>query len=153
MGIDKSKINRDIKISSQKVEARKECRAKEMTITFCFKYLSCCDDFNFQYFAKSISEATVAGDCILNQLKLMSQSTYQGLLDKGRAKGIEHMPIDELSDKFMNSLSYPFSPDDKLGVVKFNGKKYRMLFKRGTKCPRVVHVLGFEFKLGTIYSH
>lgn len=126
------------------------------TNVFSLKNIVQSKTFSFEYFDKAKSDLQDAIIQCFNKLQEMSKCSLQELYNKGKQNGgIEPLAFSEFTEQFRNAVRKveTISDDEKLYVIRFNSQKYRMILRRGSKCRRVLNILGFEFKLGTAYRH
>lgn len=152
MGIKNTK-RKDI-ISKDAIKRRESCSAETMTVVFSFRHLSKKADYNFRYFdkRKKNSETSNAIVSFVDKMAELSCLTWEQLKLIPRKAGYEYLDVSLFEESFINSLDIPLSADEKLMSVRFNGQNSRFIIKRGTKCPRVAHVLGIDYDL-TLYDH
>lgn len=143
----------DYTVSKTKIAA-KECSAKELTLLFSFRHLTSDDNHNFKCFEKSKKNSEMAKAIVsfIEKVKALSQSTWDMLNSAPKKGAIEYIPVPQFDKTFINSLGINLTKDDKLIVVRFNGQNSRFIMKRGTKCNRVAHILGIDYKMD-LYKH
>ncbi len=148
------KREKNIKFSKQNVERREFCRAKEDTIVFSFQHITRCEDYNFKCFDKQKKNSQTANaiEEFIDKLSLLSKMTWDEFWKKCKKSGMEQMPCDRMEQRFINGIDIPLSADEKLISVRFNSQNSRIIMRRGTKCPRVAHILGIDYDL-KLYKH
>ncbi len=86
------------------------------------------------------------------KLSEMSNLTWDKFNTLPKKQGKEYICVGEFNKKFINSLDYSLTNDDKLISVRFDAQDCRLIIKRGSKCSRVAHILGIDLSLD-LYKH
>ncbi|MGN1077755.1 MAG: hypothetical protein ACI4ST_04505 [Candidatus Gallimonas sp.] len=152
MGIREPK--KKLTVSKRKTEEIERCSAVEDTIVFSFRHITTCEEYNFRYFdkRKKNSEVSRAIASFTEKLSEMSKMRWDDMIGKSKKSGVEYLPVSSLDESFLSHLDIKIGKDEKLPVVRFNAQKSRIVFRRGTKCERVVHILGIDYDL-KLYKH
>lgn len=148
MGIKEKYTREDKTFSKRSAENIKKCKAHAETVLFSFTYFTENKEFNF---AKINKAEIISG--FFDRLKIISQLTWDEFFSADHRKtGYEAILVKQLNPRFASSLKH-ITPDEKVFITRFCGSKYRMFFRRGSKCDRVAQILACEFNLGTAYQH
>ena len=151
MRIKEQKKNKEI--SAKKAEQNKYCNASRETIVFSFNHICGDKKHNFCAFEdKKFNNMPHIMKSLLDKLDTLSSKTWQNINDQKKDCGLEYLPVIQFNEKFINSLPDKIMKDDKLISIRFNGKKCRLIVRRGTKCNRVCHILGIDCDL-SLYKH
>lgn len=145
---------RDLKISKKSIAQREKCSAEEMTIVFSFRHLTSCKDYNFYYFDKRKKNSEIANAIVslTEKLTVISKKTWDDFYAQPKNSGYELLKVDNIKSSLISGLDIILTKDEKILSIRFNGQNSRLLMKRGTKCPRVAHVLAIDYDL-TAYKH
>lgn len=151
----KKKKDTDI-VSAKDVKYRCKFSMDHDTILFSFKYMTNQKEFNWQKFKNS-------GDLrkdisILNEfherLDSMSKGGWEDLRTRSKDQGgrelLDYSQIYFSAYDPRNDLK--LTKDSKCMVVRFGGKKYRLIGYRSKLCPSLFHVIGFDFAHNA-YNH
>jgi len=140
--------NTRAKPSKQNV-ALEVCRAEKRTMVFSFCNITKDKDFGLQCLDNAANCAT----SLFDKLRVMSSQSWEEFWGLGKKQGCEQLPVTAINvQSFVNKLPFDVSNDEKFYVVRFNGQKSRFLFRKGTKCGRVIHIIGIDCNLN-LYKH
>ena len=151
MGINKRLKQPERQTSQKNVEARL-CRAQKPTMVFSFAKITKDNEHNFNCLEGFKSEAINCTIQLFNKIKVMSSQSWDEFWGQGKKHGPEPIPADVFDQTFINNLPFLIAKDEKLYSVRFNGQNSRFILKKGTKCGRVIHLLGIDYKLN-LYEH
>lgn len=142
MSIRDKRDSRKFSISKAAVS----CSAAEPTNTISFRYISDIDKYSVRAFKKGAEERYSA---FLDKLRIISTLTWPQFWEQNRQNGgLEKIPQKKISRPFINSLN--ISEDTTLYSTRFSD--CRLIFRKGTKCGRVIHILGIDLDL-SLYKH
>ena len=150
MSVGKKKRATKGRPSKEKVE-REVCRAEKHTMVFSLANITGDDEFNFRCFESNPESANCATQ-LFNKLRIMSSLSWEAFWGQNKKHGPEVIPVDEFKQTFINKLPFHIGKDEKLFSVRFNGQNSRFIIKKGTKCGRVIYLVGIDYQL-KLYKH
>lgn len=135
----------------RKADASKEKRSEY--ISFCFKYLTDNDNFNFSYFSgKQKTEERDIKSNLYDRIEALSKLTWEQAALLPKNTGFETIPLDEIG--FVPN-DIVLSDEQKVYIFRFkgvNGHSCRMI---GIKLPgerTVCYIIGYDFNYSA-YDH
>lgn len=153
MGINKQKFNKKPTVS--KKEVSKNCKVDNRTIVFSLKYLVSLSEYNLEFFQKHSNNAIKCLQQLEKKLIKISSMTFDEFYKLDRKSGYELIPVSQIDRKLITDLSNKnlvLTDDQYIYSSRFMSQSARLLFKRGTKCDRVMQVLALDFGLNA-YKH